>query len=450
MSRAKVSNIVYFLCSPSVGILDNWLPVIWRLKEKREDLNFIIIFPKLNFGEQIHFSNILFILAAKIFDCVVFRSHAGDWLYAKTIAEAKAKNQLIGFEWFIDRGANKLKKWPVVRGIGILIQYGYSKFSRLRDKKYLYNWMLDKKHAACMLFDVSEESKPYNVSLMKIFKEIPKFSICHGIDINNGGVFKFPKKIMDGENRKDIQAYLFSLKEIPLYEHQYAIPKSSMKVVGIPRHSPDWMDFILSNTQKKNTNDFGSDYIFIISRPGNTIYHSYKSKKKALKDIKKIAWSDLKKKIVVKLHPKERKEGLYEEVFGTDNYGDKWLYSDLPPLVLGKECFFAVCFFSGVACDMIALGVPTIEYLDLRGIPECDNRESLRDKHGHPVFSYRYLNLVLGTSDYEQMRSHAIEIMHNREEVVSRLQARYQELFPRIKNINEVIALDILSCIGDP
>jgi len=446
---APLKNNVYFLCSPSVGILDNWLSVIWRLKEKREDLNFIIIFPKLNFGDQIQLSNILFILADKIFDCVVFRSHAGNWLYADTIAQARAINQLTGLEWFIVRAMNKLKKWHVVRWVNNLIQYGYNKLSKLRDKKYLYDWKFDENHSTCMLFDVSEESKPYNASLMKNFKETPKFSICHGIDIHNGGVLKFSKKILDDGYRKDIQAYLFSSKEIPLYEHRYAIHKSFIKVVGVPRHSPDWMDFMLSNIVKK-TNDLSSDFIFIISRPGNTIYHSYKRKKKALKDIKRIAWIDLKKKIVVKLHPKERKEGLYEEVFGTDTYGDKWVYSDLPPFVLGKECSFAVCFYSGVACDMIALGVPTIEYLDLRGIPECDNSESLRDKHGHPVSSYRYLNLVLGASDYEQMRAHALEIMHNREAVVSGLQAIYYELFPRIKNINEVIALDILYSIGDP
>jgi hypothetical protein len=441
-------NIVYFLCSPSVGILDSWLPVIWRLKEKREDLNFIIIFPKLNFGDQIHLSNILFILAAKIFDSVVFRSQADNWLSSDTIAQAKAKNQLKGLEWFIVRAINKLKRWPFVGCIGSLIQYGYGNLCKLRDRKYLYDWKSDEKHGACLLYDVSEESKLYNVSLMKKFKEIPKFSICHGIDIQNGGVLRFSKNLLEGGHRKDIKAYLFSAKEFPLYEHQYAVHKSFIKVVGIPRHTPDWMDFIFSNISEK-TNDLNRDFIFIISRPGNTNYHSYKRKKKALKDIKKIAWIDLNKKIVVKLHPKERKEGLYEEVFGTDTYGDKWVYSNLHPFVLGKECFFAVCFYSGVACDMIALGVPIIEYLDLRGIPEYDNSESLRDKFGHPVFSYRYLNLVLGASNYEQMRAHAMEIMRNRETVISRLQDRYHELFPRIKNINEVIAQDILSYIGD-
>jgi hypothetical protein len=135
-------------------------------------------------------------------------------------------------------------------------------------------------------------------------------------------------------------------------------------------------------------------------------------------------------------------------VFGTDTYGDKWVYSDLHPFVLGKESTFAISFYSGVVIDMVALGVPTIEYLDLRGIPECDNNESLRDKNGHPVFSYRFLDLVLGASDYDQMKAHAMEILSDRETVLSRLQAKYNELFPQIENVNGKIAQDILSYIS--
>jgi len=447
---APLKNIVYFLCSPSLGILDNWLPVIWRLKEKRDDLKFIIIFPKVNFSDQIHLSNVLIILAAKIFDCVVFKSHAGHWLYVDTFSQAKVKNKLTILEWFIVRIIKRLKKWPINGPVSSAIQYGYGKLSKLRNKRYLYDWKFVEKHGACVLYDVYEDSKPYNVELMNTFREIPKFSIKHGVNIDGGGVLRCLKKVSDDDYRKDVKAYLFSPKECPLYEHQYAIHKSFMDVVGVPRHAPEWMEFIQLHVQKNNNeiNGLSKDFIFIISRPGNTYYHSYQRKKKALEDIKRIAWNDLKKNVVVKLHPKERKEGLYEEVFGTDTHGDKWVYSDLHPFVLGKKSSFAITFYSSVAIDMAVLGVPTIEYLDLRGIPECDNDESLRDNKGHPVFSFRYLDLVLGASDYDQMKVHAMEIMNNRETVISGLQAKYKKLFPQIENINEKIAQDILSFVS--
>jgi len=446
-NAAPLKNIVLFLCSPGVGILDNWLPVIWRLKEKREDLKFIIIFPKANYTDQIHLSNVVLILAAKIFDCVVFKSHAGHWLYAETFSQVKVKNKLTRLEWFLLRIIKKLKKWPISGLVSSLIQYGYGKLCKFRDRKYLYDWKFAEKHGACIVYDVYEESKPYNVDLMKKFREIPKFSIQHGININDGGVLRYSKKLLDGDYRKDIKAYLFSPKERLLYEHKYAIHSSFMEVVGVPRHSPDWMEFIRLNVleQSNKINSLNSGSIFIISRPGNTNYHPYERKKKALEDIKRLAWNDLEKNIVIKLHPKERKEVIYEEVFGADTYGDKWVYSDLHPFVLGKESSFAISFYSGVPIDMLALGVPTIEYLDLRGIPEHDNDESLRDKKGHPVFSFRYLDLVLGASDYDQMKAHAMEIMNDRETVMSRLQAKYNELFPQIENINDKIAEDILN-----
>lgn len=451
MNKAAPSkNLIFFLCSPSLGLLDNWLPVIWRLKEKREDLKFVIIFPKANAIDQIHLSNVLIILAAKIFDSVVYKSHAGHWLQSNTFSQLKEKNKSRIIEWFLLKIIKKLKKWQVSRPFSNLIQYVFDKLYKFLRRKELYDWKNAEKHGACILYDVYEDSKSYNMDLMETFKELPKFSIQHGININVGGIVENTKRVQDGDSRKDVKAYLFSSKERPSYEHKYAIHKSFMEVVGVPRHNPDWMEFIRLNVleQSNEINSLNSGSIFIISRPGNTNYHPYERKKKALEDIKRLAWNDLKKNIVVKLHPKEKKEGIYEEVFGADTYGDKWVYSDLHPFVLGKGSAFAISFYSGVVIDMLALGVPTIEYLDLRGIPEHDNDESLRDKKGHPAFSYRYLDLVLGASDYDQMKAYAMEIMNDRETVMSRLQAKYNELFPQIENVNEQIAKDILSIVS--
>ncbi|PQJ77765.1 hypothetical protein [Polaribacter porphyrae] len=444
--KLPLKKVVYFLCSPSLGMLDNWLPVIWSLKEKRKDLKFVIIFPKSNAINQIHLSNVLIILAAKIFDSIIFKSHGKHWLTTNTFSEAKIINKPSKLEWFLLRVSRKLKKWPITKTLGSLIHYGYNKFSKLLNKKYLCNWQFTEKNEAYLLFDIYEESKSYNLELMKNFAEVPKFSIQHGININDGGILRKTKNKLNNDFRKDVNAYLFSSKERPFYEYEYAIHKSKMEVVGVPRHSPNWMEFIRLNILKQSNkiNEKNKGSIFIISRPGTTKYFPYERKKKALENIKLLAWKDLKKNIVVKLHPKERKEGIYEEVFGNENYGDNWIYSDLHPFVLGKECDFAISFYSGVVIDMLALGVPTIEYLDLRGISEFDNNKSLRDKNDEPVFSYRYLDLVLGASDYFQMKEHVMEIMNNRETVLSKLQTKYNELFPQIKNINNWIAQDIL------
>jgi len=445
--ETPLKNVVYFLCSPSLGLLDNWLSVLWSLKEKRDDLKFAFIIPKASSIDQIQLSNILLILGAKIFDGVVYKSNADHWLQTNTFSQLNEKNESRKIERFLVKVIKKLKKRKIFSSLGNLIQYVYDKLYKFQRRNELYDWEIVKKHGACMLFDVYEESKPYNAELMEIFRKIPKFSIQHGINIDVGGGIENAKEVSGGGSRKDVKAYLFSPMEQASYINRYNIHKSFIEVVGVPRHTPEWMEFIRLNMldQMSVSSSLKNGSIFIISRPGGTNYHPYKRKKKALENIKQLAWNDLKKNIVVKLHPKERKEGLYEEVFGTDTYGDKWFYSDIHPFVLGKESAFAISFYSGVPIDMLALGVPTIEYLDLRGIPDFDNDESLRDKKGHPCFGYRYLDLVLGASDYDQMKAHAMEIMNDRETVLSRLQAKYNELFPQIENINEKIAKDILS-----
>ena len=446
MNKKSIKNTIYFLCSPSLGLLDNWLPVIWSLKQKRNDLKFIIIFPKPNIFRQIALSNILIILGSKIFDNIVFKTEGESWVIADTFSNAIKINKKSIYERILIKIIVKFKKMKITKIAGNIINFLYTLYSGYINRKFQFSWQFVKENGLCILYDIYDESKPFNLELMKNFKELPKFSIQHGININEGGVLSIIKKVFNKNLRKDVKGYLFSSMEVPIYEHKYAINNSSMQIVGVPRHSPDWMEFlrlsIYKHNNKKNLLSKGS--IFIISRPSGTNYFPYERKKKALEDIKRLAWKYLKKNIVVRLHPKEKKEGIYEEVFGTDNYGYNWVYSDNHPFVLAEESDFAISFYSCVVIDMIALGLPTIEYLNLRGIPEFDNDKSLRDRNNDPVFSYRYLNLVLGASNYEMMRAHAMEIMNNRENVLYKLQKKYNELFPTIENINDKIAQDIL------
>ena len=80
VKKTHLKDTIFFLCSPSLGILDNWLPIIWKLKKKQKDYKFIIIFPRSNFINQINLSNILLILGSNVFDSIVFKSDSGLWL----------------------------------------------------------------------------------------------------------------------------------------------------------------------------------------------------------------------------------------------------------------------------------------------------------------------------------------------------------------------------------
>ncbi len=171
------------------------------------------------------------------------------------------------------------------------------------------------------------------------------------------------------------------------------------------------------------------NYIFVISR-SLCEYFTLERKIQAINDIKKLAFEDLNLRIVVKLHPKEQNHGLYEDILGKNAYGIQWIYSNEHPFILGSRCAFSISFFSGVVIDMAALKVPAIELLDLRGLGKFDNANSLRDNRGEPVLDYRYMDIVLGASNYSQLKTHANYVINNRTEVVNKFYKKYCELFP--------------------
>ena len=98
MNKKPIKNTIYFLCSPSLGLLDNWLPIIWNLKQMRNDLKFIIIFPKPNIIRQISLSNILIVLGSKIFDNIVLKTEGGSLVIADSFLNAIENNKKSIFE----------------------------------------------------------------------------------------------------------------------------------------------------------------------------------------------------------------------------------------------------------------------------------------------------------------------------------------------------------------
>jgi hypothetical protein len=84
---------ILFICSPNLGILDNWLPILWHLKKKRPDSSFVFVVPKSRDIDEIDEASILFIISRDIFNRVVFRSWFGGWLSANSFTEAKQLNR---------------------------------------------------------------------------------------------------------------------------------------------------------------------------------------------------------------------------------------------------------------------------------------------------------------------------------------------------------------------
>lgn len=311
-------------------------------------------------------------------------------------------------------------------------------------KENVLDWGANKGQVTGILYDVYTEKKQFSKVLKDYFTDLPKFSMHHGIDI------AAEKELKDtgnsGKTRNDVTAYIFSETSRSFYKKRYGLSDDHIKIVGIPRHEPEWLDFIIQKEKEiHNYSPPKEEYVFLISRPTGGSEVSIERRLKSLQDIKRVVLDQLNKKIIVKLHPKEQKEGLYEEVFGEENYKVKWEYSNLHSIVLGDHCLFAIAFTSGVVIDMIVRDTPSIELLDLKGIPKFDNAEALRDQNGEPVLMYRYFGLAYGASDYTALKKHTETILQNRSAALQVLKKNYSALFPLKKNINMKIAEDIIS-----
>ncbi len=412
------------------------------LRDRLPDSTFIFVVPSERTIRELDLSSWLHQKTAVIFDQVVFKDDSDRWYgtdsFVTAIRLAKKLNP-----WFVRRVFRKLR-------LGVIENYLADVQQRLNEKmfkEYLIDFCEKKGEPGILLFDLHELEKPYAQYISDYFSETKKYSLPHGIYVRGIGdsqdKIKKPVRLGDVSN---MTALLFSHEERQFYRNKYGLEVSNLQVIGIPRHETQW----LTNIEATHG---GADFykkkrfIFVIGRPSNDKYHPRERKILALKDIRKVA-EKFALDIVVKAHPKEHDDAVYREAFKGMSKGLSFNFSNSHPLVLGRRCVFAVSFFSGVAVDMLRLGTPVIERLDLRGLPSADNAESLRDSNDEPVYVYRYLELALGASDTITFEKQVERVMKHRREVIAEQRAAYNRVFPIIPDINEKIATEIASAGG--
>lgn len=418
---------MFFICSPSLGILDSWLPVIHELLRHSPELRVVAVLPQLRTAREVDPGNVLTKIARQVIAGALIPSGNDGWVYVDSLDAAKREAEARELPRSLNRlGPTAAKVFGVFR----------SMLSKRTPKTGADDLACMFALVDAVLMDIYECGKPYNEALMSALGHVPKFSIFHGIGIFMPTVSDERSDCVESFNR----VYVESEHAVANYAKAYGIPEGVITEVGIPRHEKHWIDRIIDNDERSVP--FADGYIFVISRPGKTAYFPRERKRKALEQVWRLA-NETGRQVVVKLHPKEKHEGLYEDVFGEESRGTRWTYSSSHPYTIARKAFCAVAFYSGVPVDMTVMGVPTIELLDLRGIPEYDNQESLRDEAGEPCLTYRKWGMVLGASDYVGLRFWAERIEQDREGVITLLKNRYDELFPDPAGASMRIASEI-------
>jgi hypothetical protein len=392
----------------------------------------------------------LFGLAELFLDRVIYKGRSGRWFVASTLAEAqegvifsKIYEKITILSLKLLKG--RLSKNPVLKMAGVYLQILLKFIAHIKESlssQILYDVNLFK-NTDGILCDITVEGKSTNKILRGDLKHFPKFSMLHGL----GPAWVLPNFncIKSVDKKPNVVVYSMSHLEVQGYKKCFGILDKNIVHVGIPRHDNEWIEFICNKSEHIKSEKFDS-FVFIIGRPASS-YNTPERKKKALTDIYNIVCVKHKMKLVVKSHPKESINGvdgkIYKEGLGLENYGKDWIYSDRHPFVLGKRSIFSISFYSGVVLDMLAIGKPTIEYLDLVGLSSYDNSKSLRDEYGNPVFQYAYTNLALSARSSRDLDGHVESILHQYQKTTLSLHSRYKDYFSTFDESSNKVASDI-------
>ncbi len=445
-------------CSPGFGMVDMWLPVIRKLK-KKGDIKIDFVFPEPSSIRLEEKNSTLFNLSEQFVDKVIYKGYSGRWFMAHTLSEARIGIKFSNFDEKISFFAAKLmkgraSKYFLLKIIGKYISAISKYFIFIKENSgnlCLYDFDL-LKDTDGILFDVLKEGKTSNKELRNELKNIQKFSMFHGLAVT----WLSPRNTYNksAAKRLNTTVYRMSHLEVDMYKKCCGILDENIIHSGIPRHDNDWIEYVCNQTlqEKPIGEDVFDAFVFIIGRPASS-YNTPERKNKALKDIYDIVCSKYKLKLVIKTHPKESLNGIdgsiYRDALGIENYGKNWVYSESHPLILAKKAFFAISFYSGVSLDMLAMNKPTIEYLDLRGLKDYDNKDSFRDGNGNPALVYRQTELVLGASSRLELEQHVESIFNQYEATVLPLRLKYENYFSPFDGASEMVSNDICKKIDD-
>ncbi len=164
---------IYFLCSPNLGILDSWLPVLYKLH--KEGFSLVCIVPKAGTVSSFNLDNVLVKISLKIFDQIIYRTYSDYWATSQFSSVTIRANSLTRFKvLYIKLKALSSKNFlllPLIKCMRYIILI----IDKAKLKKLDKDISLDPENSV-LLYDIIEESKSYNFRILQELQNIPKFS----------------------------------------------------------------------------------------------------------------------------------------------------------------------------------------------------------------------------------------------------------------------------------
>jgi len=448
------------VCSPNMGIVDSWLPVLIASRERHPDWRIVAIVPRA-WNKDLDASGAVLGIADRVLSEVVVEVAEGVFLRCRSFAAAQAKVERTGraaawAEQVDDRWASRLARRahrragadagprPVSFAVGrwMALRHG-------RARVALEGLGADGSLRVCHDIEVSVR-KPESARVLRRLGPAPRFSLSHGLGVpDSGGGGTAGRAAADAS---DVRVYAHGPLHDAHYRSTIDLPPGRVVVTGVPRHDPAARDAIVERSKQQHP-IVATGAVLLVSRPA-TSSHDLPSGPRdwlprgrrlaQLRTIDAVVRRRYGLPLLVSRHPKERDDGSFAHVFGAPEDGPGWQPVQAHPLHLAEHIRFAISFSSGVAADLLVAGVPTIEFQDVSGATAYDHDGALRDERGRVLrTSERRHGIVLPADDAEDLAAQIARVLAEGDDVMRELRAAYLAMYAEAQGAVDRIVTDL-------
>ena len=435
---------IFVLCYPHLGILDNWLPVVDMMNSTENHLNFTLIIPNATIIKSFHEDNAVVKISNNLFSTVLVHAHDNIWIKNTSVFNTvkwyrKNRTVLRLFDILKRLIKKKLFSYVLMYPLILLRNKIYKKEFRFEYREL--NGFISQ--TDILLYDIYTEDN-YKVSdILQLFENNKKYGLPHAISM--AAIEQKAPALVNVHNKNNIVFYIYTKLQREHFKVRYGLNINKIRIVGVPRHNHKWIKKIQEKSPKLPDN-FDSNTIVILSRHVDG-HLSFDEKVETLKNIKKMFVDRLDMKVAIKLHPNEKQERIYankidrvyEDILGVNDYGVTWIYSDLHVFQLGKGKKLAISLNTGAVFDMIAIGVPCIEYVD------TSIQYKNPGEHKENITQFVIHGFIEGVSSYDDLTNFVDRWIDSPDQFSALSTHVYNEYFPTYKGILEKISSEILN-----
>ncbi len=427
MRRSNKNKELLFVLTPNLGIVDNLIPLLDKIKKKNSDLKVyaLILDKKTTFNYN---KSLIILLMNNYLDEIIVTFDEKNFYRYKNIQDFYIKlnfyKKFKKIHNLFEKIYRKTKFLNFNLFLDIFINSSKDKIINFKKKFYNLN---------NILIDIGEINK-----LINVFKFVPNanfLSFPNGIALAQLSNKDEDKVIinMNTENLKKIYVFIFNTKEKYYYKKKFGISDEKILHIPILRHKQSWVNSIIKFEKTDIPLSF-NNYIIIASKPGTNRAFPRNNKIKMIKIIKKLFVDNMKMKLIIKLHPKEKDDGLYSHLLGKEFYKKNWFISSNHIFTIAQRAKLCISFGGSLPVDLINLNIPSIEFRDLNNIREFDNEDALRDKNNNPISYLAYQKLFFSATDYENLSNIGKNIFKNYNTIIEENKKNYKKIFLNPEN----------------